>query len=188
MNDIDDGKSLRDTLNMGGGWLVGAGIVTILFGILCILSPYFASGFIVTMVGIFLILASGIQIAEGIHLKKGTQGRGWVIFAGILGVLFGLFLVARPLHGVAILTFVLAVFLIVEGVLGTAGALDLKPQVGWGWMLFSAIMSIIVGLMLWTNFPDMGAWAIGTFFGIHMIFLGVAHVQLGRAARKAASL
>lgn len=188
MNDIDDRKSLRDTMKLGGGWLVGAGIVTILFGILCILAPYFASGFIVRLVGMFLILASGIQIAEGLHLKKGTQGRGWAVFAGILGVLFGLFLVINPAVGIGILTVIMAIFLMVEGALGAAGALELKPQEGWGWMLFGAIISILVGLMLWANFPDMGAWAIGTFFGIHMIFLGVAHFQLGRAARKAASL
>ena len=43
---------------------------------------------------------------------------------------------------------------------------------GWDWMLFSALVSLALGLMIWAQFPLSGAWAIGALFGVRLIMTG----------------
>lgn len=54
---------------------------------------------------------------------------------------------------------------------------------GRGWMMFSGVLSALLGLMLVAKWPISAAWAVGTFVGIHIIMRGWARVFIGVAAR-----
>jgi uncharacterized membrane protein HdeD (DUF308 family) len=62
-------------------------------------------------------------------------------------------------------------------------AFILKPGTGWGWLLFGGIVSILLGIIIWRQFPLSGVFAIGILFGIKLFFngllmvTGVAQVQ-----------
>jgi len=43
-----------------------------------------------------------------------------------------------------------------------------------GWLLFDAIVTIILGIMIFTGFPLAGTVAIGVFLGIKLVFVGEA--------------
>jgi len=34
---------------------------------------------------------------------------------------------------------------------------QVKPDKGWGWALFSGILSVLLGVMIWSQFPVSGA-------------------------------
>ena len=73
------------------------------------------------------------------------------------------------------------------GSLGTFRAVRpfrLRPIEGWGWTLFSGIAALVLGIMIWRQFPVSGEWAVGTITGIHMILAGSAIALLSRAARR----
>jgi hypothetical protein len=42
---------------------------------------------------------------------------------------------------------------------------------------------LVLGIMIWRQFPVSGEWAVGTITGIHMIFSGSSVALLSRAAR-----
>jgi len=43
---------------------------------------------------------------------------------------------------------------------------------------------LVLGIMIWRQFPVSGEWAVGTITGIHMILAGSAIALLSRAARR----
>jgi len=84
----------------------------------------------------------------------------------------------------AALTLILMAYLLATGILEIVVAFQLRPADGWGLELFSGAVTLLLGILLWRQFPLSGAWAIGILFGIKMVFSGWAFVFIGRAARK----
>jgi len=52
--------------------------------------------------------------------------------------------------------------------------------------LLDGIVTLLLGLMIYTQWPSSSAWAIGTLVGVSMIISGVARVMVSFAVRKAA--
>jgi uncharacterized membrane protein HdeD (DUF308 family) len=97
------------------GWKLAAGILSLIAGLAILSNPLWsttvASTWLVILVGFLAMLqgAAGLVVA--------LQGGGWGMGAlSVLGILLGLFLVINPLIGVATLTFILAIFMLIGGV------------------------------------------------------------------------
>jgi uncharacterized membrane protein HdeD (DUF308 family) len=97
------------------GWKLAAGILCLIAGLAILTNPLWsttlASTWLVILVGFLAMLqgAAGLVVA--------LQGGGWGMGAlSVLGILLGLFLVINPLIGVAALTLILAIFMLIGGV------------------------------------------------------------------------
>jgi uncharacterized membrane protein HdeD (DUF308 family) len=97
------------------GWKLAAGILCLIAGLAILGDPLWsttlASTWLVILVGFLAMLqgAAGLVVA--------FQGGGWGMGAlSVLGILLGLFLVINPLMGVAALTLILAIFMLIGGV------------------------------------------------------------------------
>jgi uncharacterized membrane protein HdeD (DUF308 family) len=91
----------------------------------------------------------------------------------------------HPVLGVATLTLVLAVLFLTEGILNVILFFKMRPMHGSNWVLIDGIITALLGLMIYMQWPSSSAWAIGTLVGISMIFSGVARVMMLLAARRA---
>jgi uncharacterized membrane protein HdeD (DUF308 family) len=85
---------------------------------------------------------------------------------------------------VASLTLVLASLFLVEGILDIVLFFKMRPMHGSTWVLLDGIITLLLGLMIYAQWPSSSAWAIGTMVGISMIFSGVARVMMSLAVRK----
>jgi len=166
--------------------LIVLGVVTVILGVLAMMAPMIAGAMVTLMVGILLIAAG---IARTIFaFKCKSWGKGILVFLlGLLTLLVGLYIVARPGVGLLSLTLFLAAYLIVDGIFEIVEAFDLKPIQGWGWMLFGGIVSILLGIMIWRGWPESSVLVVGILVGIKLIFAGWAMVGIGAAARGSAS-
>ena len=97
------------------GWKLAGGILSLIAGLAILGNPLWsatvASAWLVILVGFLAMLqgAAGLVVA--------FQGGSWGVGAlSVLGILFGLFLVINPLIGVATLTLILAIFMLIGGV------------------------------------------------------------------------
>ena len=54
---------------------------------------------------------------------------------------------------------------------------------GWGWLLASGIVSVVLGWMIWAQWPASGLWVIGLLVGIQLLFTGWSLVMLALVAR-----
>ena len=120
----------------GLGMALGIGIV--IAGVLAVCSPLVAGLSVSIAVGV-LMMAAGVSRLF-LAFKMGSFGRGLLMFVlGVLTLVAGGYLVARPGMGLATLTLVLAAYLFVEGLFEIIYAFRLRPIKGWGWTLFSGI-------------------------------------------------
>ncbi len=117
--------------------------------------------------------------------KAGPFGRGLLTFIlGLFMTLAGSYMATQPVVGMASLTMILVIYLVVAALFELIMAFQIRPADGWGWALFNSIVTLLLGLMLWRQFPLSGAWAVGILFGIKMFFSGSLLVFIGITAKE----
>ena len=163
--------------------LLVLGVLTVILGFLAMMAPMMTGMTVAVMIGFLLIMAG---IARSIFaFKAKSWGKGIVVFLlGLLTLIVGFYMVTRPAVAAVSLTLFLAAYFIVDGIFEIIEAFDLKPIDGWAWMLIGGIVSILLGFMIWRQWPVSGAWAIGILVGIKLVFAGMEMAMLGLAGRK----
>jgi uncharacterized membrane protein HdeD (DUF308 family) len=176
---------LLDGIRKNAKLTVTCGIILIVAGFLAIVSPLVAGLSITIMVGAMLAV-SGIG-QSFLAFKAGAFGKGLMVFVvGVLMTIAGFYMMSQPVAGLASLTLILMAYLLATGLLEIVVAFQLKPAAGWGMELFNGIVTLLLGIMLWRQFPLSGVWAVGILFGIKMIFSGWAFVFIGRTVKQVA--
>lgn len=168
-----------ERIKKNAGLTIWLGVVVLIVGLLAMGSPLVAGMSIAVLVGIMLIIG-GIG-----HLIFSMQtGKGFFsILVGVLTIIAGIYMLANPAVALATLTVFLAAYMVVSGIFEILMAFQIKPIKGWGWVLFSGILSLVLGVMIWSQFPLSGAWAIGLLVGINLVFSGWSLIMIGIAAR-----
>jgi len=178
------GKEFLAGIKESAGAAIAVGFVLVIAGFLAMSSPLIAGLSVSVFVGVMLLIGGSGQLV--LTFKAGSFGKG--LLSAILGIataVAGLLMISRPGAGLATLTFFLAAYCLMTGLFESLWAFQIKPAQGWGWTLFSGLVSVLLGIMLWSEFPISGAWAIGTLVGIRMLFSGSSLIMLGSAARGA---
>lgn len=176
-------NELTDAIRRNAGLAIAIGVIMLIAGFAALAAPAVAGISITIMVGLTLAL-SGISQCF-LAFKAGAFGRGLVMFIiGALMAFAGFYMVSQPVAGLASLTLLFMAYLIASGVLELGLALQLRPARGWGFMLSNGLLTLLLGILLWQQFPFSGIWAIGVLFGIKMMFGGWALIFIGRALKK----
>lgn len=176
------GKAFLEGIKESAGAAIAIGVVLVIVGFLAIGSPLVAGLSVSVFVGVMLLIGGIGQLA--LAFKAGSFGKGLLlIIVGIAAALAGLLMITQPASGLASLTIFLAVYFFATGIVESFWAFQIKPAKGWGWTLFSGIVTVLLGLMIWRQFPISGVWAIGTLVGIRMLFSGWTLIMFGSAAR-----
>jgi uncharacterized membrane protein HdeD (DUF308 family) len=176
----------------GGGPAIGGrvkflGILTLIFGVLVVASPWMAGQALLWLIGV-LVIAGGLARMLW-AFQAGTLGKGILVFLiGMLTLLAGILVISHPLLTSAVLTVVLAIYFVADGIaeLFAAGTLP-RDQEGKGWLVFDGIVSLVLGVMIFTGFPLAGVVAIGVFLGIKLLLAGMTMLTLGAAAGRLAA-
>jgi uncharacterized membrane protein HdeD (DUF308 family) len=185
-NDIEAvDQEMLGTIKTHAGVGMAVGIFIAIAGILALIAPFAAGLSVAIAVGV-LLLVSGVS-RMFLAFKMGSFGHGLLMFViGVMAAVAGGYMVARPGMALATITIVLAAYFIVDGIFEIIWAFRLRPIKGWGWTLFSGIVALALGVMIWRQFPVSGVWAVGTLAGIHLIFGGSSLASVCGAARSAA--
>ena len=174
-----DGLSKKVT-----GWSIVMAVLMIIVGIIAMLAPWEFGLVIALVVGWSAIFNGVAQIIYGFR----THG-GWhvalEIILGIIYIIAGVYLLMHPVGGLLALTLVLACFLLVYGFFALMLAFRIKPLKGWGWVLFDAIITILLGLLIWAHWPFNSDWVVGTLFGISIFISGITRLMVSLALKNA---
>jgi uncharacterized membrane protein HdeD (DUF308 family) len=172
----------RDAIGRMWGWLVGIGIVWMVLGVLALVFVGFSTLVTVVATGILLIVAG---IGEVVHSFAAQRWGGmlWHLFLGILTAVAGVMLAINPAAGALALTLVIAAYFFISGLFRVVGSIVQRyPQ--WGWMVTGGVVSILLGVLIWSQWPISGLWVIGLFVGIDLLINGAALIGEGMAARQ----
>ena len=162
------------------------GVITAALGAFLIVYP-FATATITTALLAWVLIFVGIaQFVFALH----SQAAGKFFLKALLAVVYGaagLALVFFPLRGLEVLTGLLGTLLLVYAGLATAAAVEMRPVAGWGWFLFEAGVSFLLGISILARWPSSSAWAIGTLVGIAVLASGIARIVLATKIRRGAN-
>jgi uncharacterized membrane protein HdeD (DUF308 family) len=59
----------------------------------------------------------------------------------------------------------------------------MKPAPNWIWLLVSGVASVILGVMIWGEFPESSAFIIGLLVGIYFLINGITMVMFSLALK-----
>src|SRR6267378_2894933 len=108
--------------------------------------------------------------------------------SALVGLVAGGLLLAQPVQGTLSLTAVLIAFLIAEGVVSIFYATEHRKgfSAGWGWMLVSGLLDLVLAVILLAGLPGTAVWALGVLLGVNMIVGGAALLSMSLQARSPA--
>ena len=176
-------RQMAATIHRHWKLVLAQGILLMVFGLLAVAMPNIATLAVEIFVG-WLFFIAGIFRAVSVWHARQMPGFGWSMLSGLLAVLLGLILIARPLAGVLTLTMVLIAFFVLEGITAIVVAVQHREHLrSWGWVLFSGIVDLLLAYLIWAGWPSSADWAIGLLVGINMVFLGLSLLMTALAAR-----
>jgi uncharacterized membrane protein HdeD (DUF308 family) len=167
-------------------WFIIYGVVLILLGLFAIAVPGIATLAVELMVGWLLLIGGVVGLIAVFQAGRSASGFWWNLFTSIVFILAGLSLLMRPLSGVITLTIILAAYLLAGGIMRIFLALGYRGKLpgAWGWVMFSGLVDIVLGLIIISGMPGTAVWVIGLLVGINMFMMGVAILMVALAVRK----
>jgi len=168
------------------GWSVFMGVLTTVIGAVLAVYPMATGTLTTVFLGSALLL---VGIAQFIFALNSTTAGSFFLKVA-LSVLYGMAgfgLVMFPTDGLAALTGVLGGLLLIQAGVQTAAAFQLRPVTGWGWILFDALMSLVLGILILAGWPNSSVWAIGTLVGVSVFIGGVARTVVASRIRSGAT-
>jgi uncharacterized membrane protein HdeD (DUF308 family) len=165
-------------------WLTAMGIVFIVLGVLAIIEPAVAGLAVAILVG-WVLIFGGVAHAIGAFGGDGVGRSVWQLIVAVIYIVGGMYFLTHPLLGLGTLTLFLAAILLAEAVVEII-AYFANPGDGASWRLVNAIVTLLLGGMIWRHWPSSSIWAIGTLVGVNLMITGFSRLMLGGAARRLA--
>lgn len=173
-------------LSQSRGWMIFCGILSVFVGFLAMGSPLLFSFALVQVLAIFALVSGIISLALAIFSRH-VAHRFLDAILALIRIAFGFILIRCLASSVAVITLIVAIFLTAEGISLVVGAFRMRGHKGWIWTLVSGIAGLVLGLMVWAQWPSSSLWVLGLFFGINSVFWGISLLTMGLAAPKAAA-
>jgi uncharacterized membrane protein HdeD (DUF308 family) len=167
------------------GWLMAMAVVFIILGIMAIVEPMVA-GLAVAILAGWLLIFAGVAhfVAAG---SGGGAGRViWQIALGLIYVVGGSYFLTHPLLGLGTLTLFLAGIILAEAAVELIAYFRLRSEGGSAWLLVNGLITMLLGGLIWAQWPSSSVWAIGTLLGVNLLMTGTSRLMLGIAARRRA--
>jgi len=165
------------------GWILAIGIIFVVLGLIGLGMTFAVTMASVLMYGILMLLGAGAQFVNA------AKGRGWkgVIFHVLIALLYlvaGVAVIINPVGASIILTLLLAGALIVVGFVRIVMGFQLRGFRNWFWPIVGGVVSIILGGIIFANWPISGLWVIGLFVSVELIVNGWSYIFIALAGKK----
>ncbi|MBW4617411.1 MAG: DUF308 domain-containing protein [Desmonostoc vinosum HA7617-LM4] len=174
--------NLSNNINKDINGSLVTGILLIIFGIVAIAIPAISTIFAETWFALILISSGFAKLVYATQTRQ-QGGFIWKLLLSGLYVATGVMLFIYPRTGILTLTLLLGSFLLTEGVFELILAFRLRPQQNWAWVLGDGIITLILGAMIWFQWPFNAPWLIGTLVGASVLFTGISRVMLSLNTR-----
>lgn len=162
------------------------GVLLIILGMVAVGSPFLAAVAVNAVIAWLIVFAGVVHLIVAFHAHR-AGSLIWKLLVGLAYLFFGGYLIVHPVAGVASLTLVLASLFLIEGILNIVLYTRMRSLGGSSWVLLDGIITLLLGLMIYTQWPSSSAWAIGTLVGASMVVSGITRVMMSLAVRKAAA-
>jgi len=167
-------------------WFLVLGIALVVLGSVAIGWACLAT-ITITATWLFGFLLLGGGVGEVIHSFTVGRWSGALVhlLIGLLYAVVGFMMMTDPADSAITLTKIIAIFMIVGGIFRLVAALSHRFP-GWQWVLLNGGVTLLLGLLIYKEWPTSGLWFIGLYIGIDMILNGWSMIALAIALRNCA--
>ena len=179
-------QNLTSEIKSRSAWSIVMGVLTAALGVFLIVYPLATATITTVLLGWTLIFVGISQFVFALH----SQTVGNFFFRAFLAVLYGLCGIALaffPIAGVVGLTALLGTLLLIHAGVATVTAFQMRPVAGWGWFLFDAVSSLLLGILIFAQWPSASVWAIGTLVGVSVLTSGISRIMIATKIRSGAT-
>ena len=169
-----------DSVRRNWGWMLAFGVILLLWGIFAISDSMFFTAFSVYMIAWLLIIGGVIELIQS--FRHHEHQLWWHLIEAVLAIVAGVLLFRNPAAGALVITIIMAAYFIVSGIFRIVASLSLKLP-NWGWSLFSGIVTLALGILVWAGWPGTAFWVLGLYVGVSLLFIGWAEIMLALALR-----
>ncbi|MFP4164871.1 MAG: HdeD family acid-resistance protein [Chitinispirillaceae bacterium] len=163
-------------------WSLVLGIAMITLGLVTITMASITTLFTIFLLGIILTVRGGIDTVFSLVIYR--QKRFWhQLSGGILSLVIGVIILLRPEVTAAVITFLIATFLIAGGLFRTIAA-PVEHESQWGWVMLGGLVSLLLGIWIMGGWPAISVWLIGLLLGVEILVHGMVLVTLPYALRQ----
>jgi uncharacterized membrane protein HdeD (DUF308 family) len=177
-------EAMRETVKRYSLWYLIQGVLLVVAGVLALVYPFVASVTVVFLLA-WILIASGVLQGIGLIGASNVPHYWLQLISAVLAILIGVILLGSPDSGLLIMTVLLIVYFMVEGIAKVIFALTIRPFPHWGWVLGSGLVGILLALILWANMPLTSDWLLGLMLGILLVCEGAALTYLAWQVRTA---
>lgn len=163
-------------------WFILIGVVLVILGALALSYQFIATVFSVYYIAALLAFAGISQIIQAFK----TKGPGNTVLWGIMGVFYlvtGIITLYNPVTVSSAITLIIAFLFVISGIIQAMGAIYNRTLPRWGWLLFSGIITLLLGLLILGGWPGNSLWLLAMFLGIDLVLQGWAYINIGFALR-----
>jgi uncharacterized membrane protein HdeD (DUF308 family) len=172
-------NAFKEITGASAGWA----LIMIVLGLLAVCIPL-AAGIGIALLVSWVIVWGGFTYIAFAFSGRDAGAFVWRLLIGIIYVAGGGYLLFHPHIALESLTLAMAVLFVLEGVLEIAMFFQFRLSSGSGWILFDAIVTLLLAYLIWRPWPSSSTWAIGTILGINLITSGFTWLMCSIAVRK----
>lgn len=180
---LDPAQMFGD-LQKNWGWLLALGILFLILGVIGLGMSMALTVVGVLYFGVLLLIGGGVQLWHSFKCK-GWQSVLWHVVIALIYLVAGALVAYDPVGAAIGLTLLIAAALLATGVLRLVMSFQLRPATGWWWTFVSGIISIVLGSMIFLQWPVSGMWVIGLFIAIELLVNGWSYIFVALAAKSA---
>ncbi len=159
-------------------WAVGLrGLLGIIFGLICLLTPGIALGAFIILFAAYMLVDGVFAIISGIKAARNGERWALLILEGVVDLAAGAIAALWPAITLVALIWVIAIWAIVSGVLMLFAAFALSHTHGRWWLALGGIASIIFGALMVIE-PLVGAVVLTWWIGAYALVFGVVLLVL----------
>ncbi len=178
-----EGENMDKDDTLQTGHLMAISIALIMLGAIAIATPAVAGTTVVLVIGGLLLMAGFFQFVQGLRAES-WMSKVFPAFLGLVTMLCGIGVLAHPLLGLSFLTLLLAGYFMIEGIWKMIASFGYRRFSGWPLMLVSGMLSLVLGILIWRQWPVSGLWAVGILVGIDLLMTGVSMIALAITVRR----
>jgi uncharacterized membrane protein HdeD (DUF308 family) len=160
------------------GWIVALGVVYVFAGFVALGSVVMATVASVLIVGVMMIVAGAAEIINAFQIKSWGKFLIWALL-GVLYIVAGFVTFENPLFAAVLLTLLLGASLVASGVVRLFLAFNMRREMPWIWVAFSAVITLLLGVLILARWPINSVYILGLFLGIDLIMAGAGWIGLG---------
>lgn len=150
------------------------GILLIVLGTLAIVLPQLTTIGIGLIVGWVLLVGGFYRFFRSLKLRNELKHLWLALLSSVIAIMAGIYVLSSPVKGIFIMTLLLAVFFLIDGIYSILISLTSKSGEYWSYLLLSGIIAIVLSVLILSGLPYTARWAIGLLIGINMLSYGFA--------------